>query len=54
MIGYGAKGDRIWGHVLFEVIRRGAKGDGIWGKGDKIWGFGMVMISALIIKGKMW
>lgn len=38
MIGYGAKGDRIWGNANFEVRVCGAKGDTIWGKGDKIWG----------------
>jgi hypothetical protein len=33
VIGYGARGDRIWGKVIFEVRRYGVKGDEIWGIG---------------------
>ena len=42
MIGYGAKGDRIWGIWGFEVRKYGAKGDRIWGaKTEKVIGYGV-------------
>lgn len=49
VIGYGVKGDRIWGLNSFEVIGYGVKGDRIWGVGDKIWGNAL---ERMYLKGK--
>ena len=51
MIGYGAKGDRIWGLVSFEVTEYGAKGDNIWGIVDRLWGAVLINAKMLILKG---
>ncbi|KEJ87834.1 hypothetical protein DSW25_04965 [Sulfitobacter donghicola DSW-25 = KCTC 12864 = JCM 14565] len=35
----------------FEVTGYGAKGDKIWGIGDRIWGAVLIYVKMLILKG---
>ena len=53
MIRYGAKSDRIWGLVSFEVTEYGAKGDKIWGIVDRMWGAVLISAKVLILKGNV-
>ena len=40
----------IWGLGLFEVTGYGAKGDKMWGIGDRIWGAIFIYSKRLILK----